>query len=107
MTQLPQSIDGRYGAVVELDTASDTVDAAAENHDAVILKIYVMLCTVVGEVEVIGNRRKLSCNSVNLVDHWCYSCFDSHSSDSKLCGFPEFRNLRICEPELLRAAEQR
>ncbi len=63
-----EGADAGHGAVVEFDGAADGVGAAAEDDDAVVVEVDVVLGAAVGEVEVVGLGGELGGEGINLLD---------------------------------------
>jgi len=100
-SEASKSPDGSDGAPVELDGGSDSVDSRSQDHDSVILEVDVVLDSVVGRVEVVGEGGELGGDGIDLLDERSDSSVLPESSNGELVGSEELSDLSIRESELL------
>ncbi|KAK1256316.1 hypothetical protein MKX07_008575 [Trichoderma sp. CBMAI-0711] len=101
-----EGADGPDGAPVELDGRTDTVHTRAEDHDAVVAKVHVVLGGVVGEVQVVGKGRELGSDRIDLLDKGLDASIESEAADGDFVGAPELGQLAVAEAETLGLEEQ-
>lgn len=81
---LPEFSDASNCAPVKLHAAADAVDARANHHDMLVVEMQVVLCTVVCQVQVVGEGRPLGGHSVDLLHHGQDGPFMTQLSHHKL-----------------------
>lgn len=98
--------DRANGAPIELDGRSDAVDSRPEDHDSLVVERHVVLCGVVGHVEVVGEGGELGGDGVDLLDARGDAVLGSDTADGELVGSEELCELSVGESHLLRVAEE-
>ncbi|KAG2007663.1 hypothetical protein GB937_008476 [Aspergillus fischeri] len=101
LAHAPQRQGGVDRTPIELDRASNTVDTASENDDAVVIESDVVGGSVIGGVEVVGISRELSGQSIDLLDPGSDAEALSASANIILGGTDEESDLLVRETKLL------
>lgn len=83
---LPELCDAPNSAPIKLHAAADAVHARADHHDVLIVEAQVVLCAVVGQVQVVCVSRPFSRHCVNLLHHWQDGPIVTQLSDGQLCA---------------------
>jgi len=95
--KLPRAGDG---TPVEFDATPNTVDAATQDHGAIVVKLDVMLRGVVCGVQVVGVCRELGGESVDTLDEGCDSERFPASTNFVLGRSNEVSDMRVRKSHL-------
>ncbi len=106
VSRLTERPDGPDRAPIELDRRTDTIHAGTEHHHAVIIQRHVVLGGIVREVQVVGERRELGGDRVDLLDEGGDACFETHAAHGQLVRVQKLGELTIAEAELLCLQEE-
>lgn len=68
-TYLPELRDAPDGTPIKFHTAANAVHTRADDHDVLIVEEQVVLCTVVGQVQVVCVGGPFSGHRVNLLHY--------------------------------------
>lgn len=98
VAKLPGASDS---APIELDTATDTINATSKNHGSVFVEFNIMLRSVVRCVQVVGVCRIFSGKSVNTLHEWRNSEGLAVGTNNVLGGVDYVGNLIIGEAHTL------
>lgn len=85
-TRLPELCDAPDRAPVELHAAADAVNARADHHDVLVVEGQVVLCAVVGQVQVVRVGGPFGRHCVNLLHYREDGPIVTQLSNDKLCA---------------------
>lgn len=66
-TYLPELCDAPDCTPIKLHAAADAVNARADHHDVLVVEVQVVLCAVVGQVQVVCVGRPFSRHCIDLL----------------------------------------